>query len=194
MKKIIFVNKYGNKFIVDGMELAEAVETYRPSIGLDARWLPDFLEGAESRQVLVKEATKEETNFVYDYDMEGKEIPDSGHEVITEAKEAEYVTEYLHPAEYTYEIIEETLTAIKARKLAELSAESIVQNNELKAWNEYRASNILAGLYDEVKTRTYVAAYKSKSEQLRNRYYELKLLVDAATTEAEINNIEFSLQ
>jgi hypothetical protein len=192
MKKIIFVNKHGNKFVVSDMELAEAIEKYRPSIGLDARWLPDYLEGAEIRQVLVQEATEahEVEQPIYNESMEqiGTEL------VMIPSTPAQYNTEYLHPAEYTYEIVEESLAVLKARKKSELSAQSLSLNTELVKWNAYRSANALAGVYDETTLNNYKASYKALSDSLRNEYYRLSALVDLCTTESEINNIQFSLE
>jgi hypothetical protein len=52
--------------------------------GLPERWLPDFLEGVETREVTTGNSL----------------ISDEGLEY------AEMQTEYLHPAEYTYEIVD----------------------------------------------------------------------------------------
>jgi hypothetical protein len=166
MKKIIFVNKYGNKFVVENMELNEAIEKYRPSIGLDARWLPDFLEGAETKEV------QDDENI--------------GH------------TEYLHPAEYAYEIVEETLASIKARKIAELSAISLQKNEWISGNKAYQVANIAMGRYiaegKKSKEDGYKADFIARSTQLTTELDRCVTLVNAATTEIEINNIEFSLQ
>ena len=167
------------------------------TFGKPARWLPDFLEGAETRQVLVTEATKEETNFVYDYDENGNEIPDSGHEVITEAKEAEYVTEYLHPAEYTYEIVEETLATIKDRKIAELSAISLAKNEWISGNKAYQVANIAMGKYigegKKSKEDGYKAKFIARSTQLTSELDRCVALVNAAITKEEVSAINFNI-
>ena len=150
MKKILFTNKHGNKFLVRDMGLEEAIEKYRPSIGLDERWTTEYLEGAESKEIVVQEYIPAwfATRPVYDEndnptgEFEQYEVPE-----VLEVRQ----TLYKHPAEYTYEILDETLDEIKARKLEEVSGLSLSMNDELKKWNDYRAANILAGVYDEAK-------------------------------------------
>jgi hypothetical protein len=162
------------------------------TFGKPERWLPDFLEGVETREVLVQEATEahEVEQPIYNESMEqiGTEL------VMIPSTPAQYNTEYLHPAEYTYEIVEESLAVLKARKKSELSAQSLSLNTELVKWNAYRSANALAGVYDETTLNNYKASYKALSDSLRNEYYRLSALVDLCTTESEINNIQFSLE
>jgi hypothetical protein len=194
MKKIVVTKITGE--IIHNTELPSQEwldrEIRLNSWGKPARWLPDFLEGAETKTVIDSPYVAEYTTMQMLYSETGEELGEIPI-IMPEQPEVSH-TEYLHPAEYSYEIIEESLEVVKARKLAELSAKSIAMNDELKAWNEYRASNILAGIYDEAKAETYRLAYKAKSELLRNKYYELKALVENASTEEEVNSIQFSVE
>jgi hypothetical protein len=195
MKKIIFVNKYGNKFVVSDMELAEAIEKYRPSIGLDARWLPDYLEGAETRQVLVREATEayEVEQPIYNENMEqiGTEL------VMIPATSAQYNTEYLHPAEYTYEIVEESLAVLKARKIAELNRISENSNPYIHGNKFYRTVNIANGKYikegNQAKHDLYVNDFLEISSKLVAELARCTNLVNACTIEAEVIGVTFNL-
>jgi len=171
MKTIIFTNKHGNKFRVEGMELAEAVEKYRPSIGLDARWLPEFLEGAETRTVSGG------------FDKDGNEY---------------FTTEYLHPAEYTYEIVEESLDAIKAKKKAKLAIYSENANPYIHGILAYRVANIgteyyiRKGLVD--KHNRYADDYAAKSDACVTELARCNAAVDIATTEEEVNQVTFAVE
>jgi hypothetical protein len=164
------------KFKLDNVELAEAVEKLRPSIGLDARWLPDFLEGAETRQATTGNILTSEEGLEY----------------------IEAITEYLHPAEYTYEIVEETLDVVKARKVAGLSAISLAKNEWISGNKAYQVANIAMGKYTvegkKSKEDGYKAEFIARSTQLTTELDRCIALVNAATTEVEINSIEFSLQ
>jgi hypothetical protein len=149
------------------------------------------LEGVETRKVLEREATEahEESITIYE-DM--KEI---GTEVVMiPATSAQYSTEYWHPAEYTYEVQEESLFDIREKKKTELSAQSLSLNTELVKWNAYRSANALAGVYDETTLNRYKESYKIMSDALRNEYYDLARLVDRCKNEDEINAITFSKQ
>ncbi len=184
MKKIIFTNKYGNRFGLENIELADAIEKLRPSIGLDARWLPEFLEGAETRQVELAPA--------YPEVLEHTEVIGEVETYIPyqPAQEAVYETQYLHPAEYTYEIIEETLDQIKARKLKWLSEESLRMRELSPYGEEYRVANSALGIYD---TAT-IAKVKEVHLRFRNNFYRLVNVVNACNTEAEVNDIQFTLE
>ena len=165
--------------------------------GKPDRWLTST-DGThtESREVLISEEVPEHTamQMQYDYTDEMNPVEIGEIEVTIPFQEAVYQTEYFFPAEYSYEIVEESLDAIKAKKLAEISALSISQNDELRKWNEYRSANILAGIYDEAKLESYKSAYLAKSETLRNEYYRCSALVEFATTEEEVLAIQFTLE
>jgi hypothetical protein len=165
------------------------------SIGLPARWLPDFLEGVESRAVIVREATEayEETRKIYDENMNeiGSEV------VIVPAQETDYYLEYLHPAEYTYEIIEEDMTIVKARKIKELSLECERKNPYLHGDLAYRVANVAMGKYLKEGKKSKEDQYKDDffavSNVLTTELERCTLLVNTATTEQEVIAVTFTL-
>ena len=111
MHNVIIKNSEGittNQHFTDTLELAEQwlngqTNVSKPfGVYLNERWLPEYLEGVETRQVEIQPAQAE-----YSYESEGKTI-------IVPAVDAIMRTEYLHPAEYTY-----TITDITAEYEAE---------------------------------------------------------------------------
>jgi len=174
MIKIVWSNVYGygGDLTMDGKNFFASIqdaENYvqeKQPFGKPARWLPDFLEGAETKEV--------------------QDTEEIGH------------TEYLHPAEYTYEIIEESLEVVRARKLAELSSISKSKNPYLKGEDHlYRLLNTWSGKYEkEVKAskgEAYVADYLAVSDSLANEYLRCENLVNNAATEQEILAVTFNL-
>lgn len=106
-------------------------------------------------------------------------------------------TEYFYPAEYTIEIIEESLADIKDRKRAELALQSEHANPYLHGKMFYRTMNLGTGFYmykgQKAKQTQYLADYIAKSDTCIMELQRCNAAVDNATTEEEVNAVTFKV-
>jgi hypothetical protein len=142
MKRVKITSSfYGEGFHeVPEMEIASWLEAHiaNNTFGKPDRWLPDFLEGVETRTVYTQIGIPEHIEII------------GGVETTIPEIEAEYYLEYLHPAEYTYEIIDiteeyEAEQAFQATLALGKKAKEVCD----EAMNYIRGYNITAGFTTE---------------------------------------------
>jgi hypothetical protein len=157
--------------------------------GKPERWLPDFLADVETRETILTPAQEYDELILNE---QGVEIG-TNHVSIP----ATTVTEYLHPAEYTYEIVEESLASIKARKIAELNKISEMSNPYIHGDKFYRSINIANGKYikegNQAKHDLYVSDFLDISSKLVTELARCTNLVNACTIESEVIGVTFNL-
>jgi hypothetical protein len=160
------------------------------TFGLPERWLNEELADVETKEVLIhpKQVTCNlEDCPYYEGEEKTKECEDCEHcDSIIEAVKR---TEYLHPAQYSYEIISESLDSLKTKKKLEFSLKSLSERKKDPLGQDYQVQNVVLGIYDNDKRE----AIASVHALYRNNYYRLADLIDACENNEELDAIEFEV-